>query len=72
MAKFVTKDPPEFSTEMRMLEPTDPAHANLLNPMIEQLLNNDVFLKAVANAAKEHMQNNEIHVTEQDKESWRI
>ncbi len=70
MAKFVTKDPPEFSTEMRMLEPTDPAHANLLNPMIEQLLNNDVFLKAVANAAKEHMQNNEIHVTEQDKELW--
>ena len=70
MARFVTKDPPEFSTEMRMLEPTDPAHANLLNPMIEQLLNNDVFLKAVADAAKKHMQNDEIHVTEQDKELW--
>ena len=70
MAKFVTKDPPEFSTEMRMLETNDPGHANVFNPLLAQLLNNDAFLKAVVDAAKKHMQNDEIHVTEQDKELW--
>jgi len=70
MAEFVTKNPPEFSTEMRMLETNDPGHANVFNPLLEQLLNNDAFLKAIADAAKEHMQNGEIHVTEQDKEYW--
>lgn len=70
MAEFVTKNPPEYSDKMRMLEPTDPAHANLLNPMIQQLLNNDAFLKAVTDLAEQHMKNGEIHVTEQDKELW--
>ena len=70
MAKFTVKDPPEFSTEMRMLETNDPGHANVFNPLLAQLLNNDAFLKAVADAAKKHMENGEIHVTAQDKEEW--
>ncbi len=70
MAKFVTKDPPEYNDEMRMLEPTDPGHANVFNPLIAQLLNNDNFLKAIVDLAKEHMEDAEIHVTEQDKEGW--
>jgi len=70
MANHVLKNPPEFNTEMRKMETTDPGHANVFNPLLEQLLNNDAFLKAIADAAKEHMQNGEIHVTEQDKEGW--
>lgn len=70
MAEFVTKNPPEFSTEMRMLEPNDPGHANVFNPLLEQLLNNDAFLKAVTDLAEQHMKNGEIHVTEKDKEYW--
>lgn len=70
MAEFTVKDPPEFSTEMRMLETNDPGHANVFNPLLAQLLNNDAFLKAVADAAKKHMKAGEIHVTAQDKEEW--
>lgn len=35
----------KFNEHMRMLEPTDPAHANTFNPLFQQLLENDVALK---------------------------
>ena len=70
MANFTVKDPPEYNDEMRMLEPNDPGHANVFNPLIAQLLNNDAFLKAIADAAKKHMEDGNPHVTTQDKEYW--
>lgn len=34
-----------FNEQLRMLETTDPAHANTFNPLFRQLINNDVALK---------------------------
>lgn len=46
MANFDVSNP-VFSTEMRMLEKSDPAHANTFNPLFEQLLKNDMALKHI-------------------------
>lgn len=46
MANFDVSNP-QFSGEMRMLEKSDPAHANTFNPMFEQLLKNDMALKHI-------------------------
>ncbi len=74
MAKFVTKDPPEFSTEMRMLETNDPGHANVFNPLLAQLLNNDAFLKLaaekLAQKIADHIDDETSHVTDQNKKTW--
>ena len=43
MAKFQIPDEPSFSTLMRKLEVTDPAHADLFNAMFQQLLENDEY-----------------------------
>lgn len=45
MKNFVVKDPPEYSDTLRMLETTDPDHADVFNALFEQLINNDAFLK---------------------------
>lgn len=39
----------KFTEQMRKLEMSDPAHADLFNGIIGELLNNDVFLRTVAN-----------------------
>ncbi len=74
MSNFTIKDPPEYSDEMRMLEPTDPAHANKFNPLFEKLLNNGAFLKkaeeTLAERIKGHIGSEASHVTAQDKENW--
>ena len=46
MANFDVSNP-AFSAEMRMLEKSDPAHANTVNPLFEQLLKNDMALKHI-------------------------
>lgn len=43
MAKFQIPEEPSFSTLMRKLETTDPAHADLFNTMFQQLLENDAY-----------------------------
>ena len=43
MANFDIPEKPVFNTEMRRLEPTDPAAAELFNGMFEQLLENDAY-----------------------------
>lgn len=70
MEDFAIKNPPEFNQNLRKLETTDRNHADVFNKEFEQLINNDVFLKAVANLVVEHMENDAIHVTNQDKQTW--
>ena len=45
MGNFLVKEPPEFSQELKTLEPTDRAHADVFNALFGQLINNDAFLK---------------------------
>lgn len=74
MDNFKIKDPPEYNDVLRMLETSDRARADIFNILFEQLVNNDAFLRKflekLEETAKKHMQNDEIHVTEQDKELW--
>lgn len=61
MANFEVPEKPEFNNQIRKLEESDPAHANLFNAIIEALLNNELFLKKVQDALveslKEHLEN---------------
>ncbi len=70
MADFAIKNPTEFNPILRKLETTDRNHADVFNKEFEQLINNDAFLKAVADLAVEHMKDNAVHVTNQDKQIW--
>ncbi len=74
MADFTIKNPPEYDPALRMLEPTDPNHADVFNALFEQLINNDVFLEALAQKTVEalagHLENSAAHVTAQDKQGW--
>ncbi len=74
MANFTIKDPPEYNPELRMLEPTDPNHADVFNRLYDQLINNEAFLAALArrtaHALAEHLGSDAVHVTEQDKQEW--
>lgn len=38
--------PKDFGEVLRMLEVTDPVHANTLNPLLERLINNDSYLRS--------------------------
>ncbi len=59
MGNFLVKEPPEFSQELKTLEPTDRAHADVFNALFGQLINNDAFLAALtrktAEAVKEFL-----------------
>lgn len=45
MANQPIHEPKDFSTDLRKLEITDPAHANVFNPLFERLINNDALLR---------------------------
>lgn len=45
MSNFTIPDPPTYSSEMRMLEALDPAHAHIFNPLYCRLLENEEYLK---------------------------
>lgn len=45
MANFQISSTPAYSGILRMLEATDPAHADIFNPMFLRLLENDAYLK---------------------------
>ena len=53
MENFEIKDPPEYNEVLRMLESTDPNHADTFNALFEQLINNDAFLKKLLEKLKE-------------------
>ena len=44
---------PEFSQELKTLEPTDRAHADVFNALFGQLINNDAFLAALTRKTAE-------------------
>ncbi len=74
MADFTIKNPPEYDPALRMLEPTDPNHADVFNQLYGQLINNEAFLaelaRRTAHALAEHLGSDAVHVTEQDKQEW--
>lgn len=74
MANLIVKDPPTFTSEIHKTEKKEFITADLENEIKSALLNNDVFLKALAEAiqekAKEHIEDGNIHVTSQDKQNW--
>lgn len=70
MANHEIKNPPIYSADLRKMETTDKAHADAFNPLYEQLINNDAFLKVKADAADSHAANAAIHVTETQKQGW--
>lgn len=45
---------PKYSNEIRKLEKSDPAHANMFNPMFQQLLENDEALKHIKDDVNEN------------------
>ena len=53
MGNFNISENPEFSEELRKLETSDRAHADVFNELFEKLLNNEVYLKRLANAMVE-------------------
>lgn len=46
MADFEIPEKPEFSLQIRKFETADPAHADLFNAVIRQMLGNEAFLRA--------------------------
>lgn len=45
MANYDVPENPAYSEEIRRIETSDPIHADVVNPMISQLLNNEAYLK---------------------------
>lgn len=45
MSNFTIPDPPTYSNVLRMLETSDPAHADVFNPLYSRLLENEEYLK---------------------------
>lgn len=41
---YEIKEPKEFNSEIRMFEPTDKAHADIFNDVVNTLINNDAYL----------------------------
>lgn len=48
MADYPMVENPEFIETMRMIQKSDPVHANIMNALFQQLLNNDRALKGIA------------------------
>lgn len=70
MANLQIKNPPEFTTEVQKVGAEDFITAELENEIKGKLLNNTVFLKAIADEAVKHMETSEIHVTTENKRYW--
>lgn len=60
MSSFLIPDDPEYSVEMRKLEVTDPAHADLFNAMFQQLLENDAYFSKQISEIKDIASEEEI------------
>lgn len=70
MANLQIKNPPEFTTEVQKVGAEDFITAELENEIKGKLLNNTVFLKAIADEVVKHMETSEIHVTTESKRYW--
>lgn len=45
MTNHVIQDPKKYSDQLRVIQTTDPVHADTVNPLFEKLVNNDAFLR---------------------------
>lgn len=65
---------PTYNNNIRKLEKSDPAHANIFNPLFQQLLENDECLKKEKDELAFHSSNHEkdttCHVTIEEKNNW--
>ena len=65
---------PIYNNNIRKLEKSDPAHANIFNPLFQQLLENDECLKKPKDELAFHSSNHEkdttCHVTVEEKNNW--
>lgn len=57
MANFEIPNEPVYADDIRMFETTDPAHADLFNRVIGQLLENEAYLKEIADSHIENVNN---------------
>lgn len=53
MANFTIPEILQFQDQIRRFEPTDRAHADLFNEVVQALLNNEVYLHRTVSAAQE-------------------
>ena len=53
MADFEIPENPEYTEKIRMFEVTDLGHADVFNPVIQALVNNDAFLRAAVETKAE-------------------
>lgn len=74
MANHVINNPKTFNGELRRFETTDRGLASVFNDVIQVLINNEVYLKDVANTTSSdfssHTDNNNIHVSNTEKQTW--
>lgn len=68
MANFVIPDFPEFSSEMKMIETTDRAHADLFNKVFAQFLENDAYMADQIKAAMVHASDGNKYILKKDDE----
>lgn len=68
------KYPREYSDEIRKFEVTDRGHADIFNAPVNDLINNDAYMKdhmdVVENTLAGHTDNGDIHVTAAQKSAW--
>lgn len=57
MGKFEVPENPEYTEDIRKFETTDPGHADLLNAVVQALVNNEAFLKKMAEQHTRDKQN---------------
>jgi uncharacterized protein with von Willebrand factor type A (vWA) domain len=53
MANQIINDPKDYSEVLRLIETTDPNHADTFNPLFKRLLDNGAFLKALADGIQQ-------------------
>ncbi|MTV47773.1 hypothetical protein GJ688_02090 [Heliobacillus mobilis] len=63
MANQTIDDPKTYSAVLRQLETTDPAHADTFNPLFKRLINNDEFIKALADQVAQNLAS---HIADKD------
>ncbi len=74
MANLIIKDPPVFQSTIHKTEREDYITADLENEIKGALLNNDIYLKNLAERiqekSNEHIGSGVLHVTAEDKQYW--
>jgi hypothetical protein len=74
MANQIINDPKDYSEVLRLIETTDPNHADTFNPLFKRLLDNSAFLKAAQDALKlatdTHAVDPAKHISDAERTAW--